>query len=184
MTAANTQRPRKRILQTAFVVRDVYESARAFLDLYGIGPWFVFEHYPAKELRYRGSPAAMDFTIGASFTGSMMIELIQQNDDAPSAYKDVIATRGYGFHHLAIPSYDYENDLAHFRQLGFAVANECTAPSEHGGGRAAYIDTTARLPGMIELMEIVPQLSAALSELEATVANWDGTDPIRVQKLG
>jgi hypothetical protein len=36
---------------------------------------------------------------------------------------------------------------------------------------------------MIELMEIVPELTAALSELEAAAANWDGTDPIRVHKF-
>ena len=33
-------------------------------------------------------------------------------------------------------------------------------------------------------MEIVPELTAALSELEAAAANWDGTDPIRVHKFG
>jgi hypothetical protein len=174
---------RKRILQTSFVVKDVYESAQAFLDLYGVGPWFVFEHYPMQELRYRDVPSTMDFTVAAAFSGSMMIELVQQNDNNPSAYQDVVATRGYGFHHLAIPSYDYEADLARFRELGYAVANDGTAPADHGGGRAAYIDTRARLPGMIELMEIVPQLTAALAELEAAAAHWDGTDPIRVHRF-
>jgi len=175
--------PRKRILQTSFVVKDVYESAQAFLDLYEIGPWFVFEHYPMPQLQYRDSPTTMDFTIAAAFSGAMMFELIQQNDDRPSAYKDVVDARGYGFHHLAIPSYDYDKDLARYRKLGFAIANEGTAPADHGGGRAAYVDTTARLPGMIELMEIVPELTAALSELEAAAANWDGTDPVRVHKF-
>jgi hypothetical protein len=122
----------------------------------------------------------MDFTIAASFTGSMMIELIQQNDQAPSAYRDMFEARGYGFHHLAIPSYDYEHDLARFREQGYSVVNEAMSPADHGGGRAAYIDTSPRLPGMIELMEIVPDLATALQELEKTAAEWDGTDPIRV----
>jgi catechol 2,3-dioxygenase-like lactoylglutathione lyase family enzyme len=96
---------------------------------------------------------------------------------------DVVSTRGYGLHHLALPSYDYDRDLARYRKLGFTIVNEGTAPADHGGGRAAYIDTTSKLPGMIELMEIVPSLSASLFELEAAAANWDGTDPIRVHKF-
>lgn len=183
MPAVTPERPRKRILQTAFIVKDVYESIHAFLDLYEIGPWFVFEHYPMQKLRYRDAPAAMDMTIAAAFSGSMMFELIQQNDDQPSAYQDVVAQRGYGFHHLAIPSYDYDKDLANYRKLGFAIANEVSAPSDHGGGRAAYVDTTARLPGMIELMEIVPQLTTALAELQAAAVDWNGTDPIRLHKF-
>jgi hypothetical protein len=125
----------------------------------------------------------MDFTLAVAYSGSMMLELIQQNDDRSSAYKDVVAIHGYGFHHLAIPSYNYDEDLARYGSLGFAIANEGAAPPDHGGGRAAYVDTTARLPGMIELMEIVPNLTAILTELEATASNWDGTEPVRVHKF-
>jgi hypothetical protein len=175
---------RKRILQTSFVVKDVYESIQAFLELLEIGPWFVFEHYPMPVLKYRDVPTTMDFTVAAAFSGPMMFELVQQHDDQPSAYRDVVSTRGYGFHHIALPSYEYDRDLARYRQLGFAIANEGTGPPDHGGGRAAYIDTRSRLPGLIELMEVVPSLSASLSEMEATAANWDGSDPIRVHKFG
>jgi hypothetical protein len=175
--------PRKRILQTSFVVKDIHESIQAFLDLLEIGPWFVFEHYPMPVLKYRDGPTTIDFTVAAAFSGAMMFELVQQHDDRPSAYRDVVSTRGYGFHHLALPSYDYDRDLAAYRKLGFAIANEGTAPADHGGGRAAYIDTTSKLPGMIELMEIVPSLTASLSDMEAAAANWDGSDPVRVHKF-
>lgn len=183
MDVANQHATRKRVIHTSFIVKNVYESIQAFLDLYGVGPWFVFEHYPMMNLKYRGSPAELDFTVAVAYSGAMMLELIQQNDDVPSAYKDVVAIRGYGFHHFAIPSYDFEKDLSHYRNLGFAVVNEGASPADHGGSRGAYVDTTSKLPGMTELQEIVPELAAALTELEATAANWDGTDPIRVQKF-
>jgi len=183
MTLASPQRAQQRILQTSFVVRDVYETAQAFLDVYSIGPWFIFEHYPFKDLKYRGSVATMDVTIAVSYSGTLMIELIQQHDDAPSAYKEVVAAHGYGFHHFAIPSHDYDKDLARYRKLGFEVVNEATAPGDHGDHRAAYLDTSARLPGLTELMETVPDLMAALKELETTAADWDGTEPIRVHKF-
>jgi len=180
---ANCQIARKRVIHTSFIVKDIYESIQGFLDLYGVGPWFVFEHYPMKNMRYRGSPAALDFTVAVAYSGAMVLELIQQNDDGPSAYKDVVAKRGYGFHHFAIASHDFDKDLARYRNLGLAVVNEGASPPDHGGGRGAYVDTSAKLPGMTELMEIVPELAAALTEMEATAANWDGTDPIRVQKF-
>jgi hypothetical protein len=41
MTAPTSQKPRRRILQTSFVVKDVYESIQAFLELLEIGPWFT-----------------------------------------------------------------------------------------------------------------------------------------------
>jgi len=184
MDVASFQSTRKRVLHTSFVVKDIYESIQGFLDLYGIGPWFVFEHYPMKDLKYRGSPAALDFTVAVAYSGGMAVELIQQNDDGPSAYKDVVSERGYGFHHFALASYDFDRDLAHYRQHGLAVVNEGASPADHGGGRAAYVDTSAKLFGMTELMEIVPELASALTEMQATAANWDGTDPIRVQKFG
>lgn len=183
MSHPNPERARRRLIHASFIVKDVFESAQAFLDLYGIGPWFVFEHCAMNDLKYRGSPAAMDFSLAVAFSGKMMVELIQQHDDAPSAYRDVVATRGYGFHHFAIQSEDYDQELARFRKLGFAVANEGTSPPDHGGGRAAYVDTTDRLPGMTEVMEAVPELIATLSDMETVAANWDGSEPIRVHKL-
>jgi hypothetical protein len=184
MDVANGKSARKRVIHTSFIVKDVYESIGAFLDVYGIGPWFVFEHYPMKDCKYRGSPAELDFTVAVAYSGPMMLELIQQNDDRPSAYREVVAKRGYGFHHLAIPSYDFDKDLAHYRSLGFTVVNEGTSPADHGGSRGAYVDTSPKLPGMTEVLEIVPEMAAALTEMEATAANWDGTDPIRVQRFG
>jgi hypothetical protein len=184
MDVAKSQSARKRVIHTSFIVKDIYESIQGFLDLYGVGPWFVFEHYPMKDMKYRGSPAALDFTVAVAYSGPMALELIQQNDDGPSAYRDVVNERGYGFHHFAIASYDFDSDLARCRNLGLAVVNEGASPADHGGGRGAYVDTSGKLPGMTELMEIVPELASALTEMEATAANWDGTDPIRVQKFG
>jgi hypothetical protein len=183
MTVPDAQKFTRRVVQTSFVVKNVYESAQGFLDLYGIGPWFVFEHLPMKELKYKGSLASTDFTLAVAFSGTLMIELVQQNDDTPSAYKDLVDKRGYGFHHFAVQSHDYESDLARYRKLGFIVANEGTSPDAHGGGRAAYVDTTTRLPGMTEVMEVVPELVDALREFELAAANWDGTDPIRVHRF-
>jgi hypothetical protein len=53
----------------------------------------------------------------------------------PSAYQEVIAEKGYGFHHFAIGSEDYDEDIARLRELGYPVVNEGASPRDHGGSR-------------------------------------------------
>jgi hypothetical protein len=43
---------------------------------------------------------------------------------------------------------------------------------ERLSGLAAYIDTTARLPWMIELAEMVPEVRTMFSEMEAIAVHW------------
>jgi hypothetical protein len=183
MEAAESVPSSKRVIHTSFIVKDVYESIRGFLDVYGVGPWFVFEHYPMHGFQYRGEPSQIDFTVAIAYSGPMLFELIQQNNDVPSAYQEVISEKGYGFHHFAIGSDDYDGDIARLREQGFTVVNEGASPPDHGGSRGAYVDTRSRLPGMTEVLELVPEMRSALSELQAIAAQWDGTDPIRIQKF-
>jgi catechol 2,3-dioxygenase-like lactoylglutathione lyase family enzyme len=184
MSSVLTPGDRKRILHISFIVKDLRDSMQAFLDLYGIGPWFVFEHQPIESLKYRGAPATMDISAAIAFSGSLMLELIQQHDSSPSACTDLVRARGYGFHHFAVPANNLDEEVARYRARGFAVVNEAAAPSGRGGGSSAYIDTTAELPGMTELTEVAPQLLETLRQLEDIAAHWDGSDPVRVQKRG
>ena len=48
------------------------------------------------------------------------------------------------------------------------------------GARAAYMDTSDVLPGMIELIEMTDQTEAFFTMMKAASENWDGSDPIRV----
>ncbi len=111
-----------------------------------------------------------------SFAGHMMIELIQQHNSAPSVYREVIEKRGYGFHHWGVASKNFDDDVAQYRNRGAEEAFSLRVPS---GGRVAYMDTTAQLPGMVELIELGADLEPMFTRFYRASLGWDGKDPVR-----
>ena len=61
---------------------------------------------------YRGAPTDMRLTLAVGFAGHMSFELIEQHDDLPSVYREMIETRGYGFHHWGDAGPDLDRDVA------------------------------------------------------------------------
>jgi hypothetical protein len=106
------------------------------------------------------------------FAGDSMIELIQQHDDSPSVFRE----RGYGFHHWAIGVTDVDAEVARFAGYGYPVAFEDQVPS---GARIVYVDATAELPGMIELIEMTEGQERMYTMFRDAALAWDGTDPVR-----
>ena len=47
------------------------------------------------------------------------------------------------------------------------------------GSRVMYVDSTAGLPGMIEIVEYTPALERVYTEMYRAALGWDGSDPIR-----
>jgi hypothetical protein len=101
-----------------------------------------------------------------------MIELIQQHDDSPSVFTE----RGHGFHHWAIGTHDVDSEIRRFAGHGYPVAFEDRVPS---GARIVYVDATAELPGMIEIIEMNEGQEAMYARFRQAAAAWDGTDPVR-----
>jgi hypothetical protein len=71
---------------------------------------------------------------------------------------------------------DYDTQLARHREQGHERAFECWVPT---GGRVAYVDTTAELPGYLELIEMDAATDAAFTRFYAQSLAWDGSDPVR-----
>lgn len=163
------------VVQYAYVVEDIESAILHYVGVLGIGPWYVLGPFvPAKGL-YRGKPTEVEVTLAMAFSGHAMIELIQQHNQAPSVYLETIERAGYGFHHVAVVSNDFDRDLARYRQNGLQLAFS----DEVLGSRIAYLDTTTFLPGMLELMEWSPALEQAQAVIWQAAQGWDGSDPIR-----
>jgi hypothetical protein len=78
--------------QMGFVVRDIDKAMRHWVEVCGIGPWYIAERLPLhgfwyKEQRYD----AIHLTIALANSGDVQLELIQQRDDTPSMYRDFLA---------------------------------------------------------------------------------------------
>jgi hypothetical protein len=108
--------------------------------------------------------------------GSMQIELIQPTGDGPSAYRDTVPMGRPGFHHIALWSNDVDADIALYVEQGFDVAARGRAS---GIVDFAYIDTSAVLGHMIELVQGSDMIRSVFSGVADAAINWDGTDPVR-----
>jgi hypothetical protein len=168
--------PFQGIMQLAYVVKDIRESIHEWAANLNVGPWFLGEHFIGINPMYRGRPVDADIAIAHSFAGHVNIELIQPNDDKPSVYKEVIESRGYGFHHWGIATADVDADIKRYETAGLQVAFRLEIP---GGGKIAFLDSRGALPGFIELIEVGPEAERGMSRLYAATVGWDGSNAVR-----
>jgi hypothetical protein len=176
MSLLNFGQPDDGIVQMAYVVEDIQRAMKQWVEQLKVGPWFLLEHFSGVDASYRGKPSEADVAIAMSFAGHMMIELIQPNNNAPSVYREAIEKRGYGFHHWGIASKDFDRDVETYRKRGAELAFFLRVPS---GGRVAYMDITAQLPGMVELIELGADLEPMFTGFYRASLGWDGNDPVR-----
>jgi Glyoxalase/Bleomycin resistance protein/Dioxygenase superfamily len=168
--------PQTGVFQMAYVVEDIDASMRRWIEQLKVGPWFLLPHFTGVEPTFRGEPSEADVALAMAHAGHMLVELIAFNDDKPSVWREGVERLGYGFHHFGVGTLDYDAELARHRDQGHDLAFECAVPT---GGRVAYVDTTAELPGYVELIEMDPATDAAFTRFYAQSLAWDGSDPIR-----
>ena len=178
MTRFDFGQPVGGVIQFAYTVPDIDTAMKAWTERLGIGPWFVRGPFTTPAAHYRGRPTSPTLTLARAFNGHTMIELVQQHDDGPSVYRDVVVDqgRGHGFHHVAIGVHDFDAALTEHRRAGAEVVFTDTLPA---GARVAYVDTTDVLPGMVEIVELNEAQERVYTAIHLASLDWDGTDPIR-----
>ena len=168
--------PQTGIFQMAYVVEDIQAAMRTWADELGAGPWHLLPGFAGVEPKFRGAPTDAEVALAMGFAGHMCIELIQPNDDKPSVWRERVERHGWGFHHFGVGSLDYDADLARHVEQGHEAVYEAKVPT---GGRVAYVDTTAELPGYVELIEMDEGTDVAFTRFYAASLGWDGSDPVR-----
>lgn len=163
----------EKIVQTAFVVRDIHTSMATYASKMKIGPWFVMERFTPGEAHYRGEPTNLLISVAFAFRDAAMFELIEQHDDSPSVFREVIEQRGYGLHHIGLTTRTYDALFASHIRAGF----ECVF-SARTTGRLAFF-ATADLAHMVELLELDPKRRRFFAAIAQAAAAWDGAKPIR-----
>jgi hypothetical protein len=165
------------IMQVAYVVPQLREALALWTQELRVGPFFLFEDFTLDDLLYRGRPSQLNISLACGYSGSMCIELIQQHDREPSVYRDVIESRGYGLHHCAIMTNDFDGDQ---RRLQASIGPLAMyGVTKAAPARVAYIDARATLGSMLELIELTPGSDALFTMMKQAAAGWDGSDPVR-----
>jgi hypothetical protein len=166
------------VTQNGYVVRDIHAALKHWIEVLGVGPWFLAEHVPFDAFVYRGEPSNADVAIALANSGALQIELIQQHNDAPSMYRDFLAAGREGLQHLAYWTDDIAGDLERALRLGYRIGQEGSLGGPRG--RFVYLDTEAGFAGtVVELSDKSGPKGRMFRMIREASEGWDGRDPIR-----
>lgn len=158
------------ILQYAFVVPDLDAAMLKWHRTLGVGPFLVNRDLKITDPLHRGTPRAVRFSTAVAQSGSVQIELVEQHDDGPSAFRDTVPAGETRFHHVAIIADDFDAALARYADV------EIAAQGRFGDIRFVYLDTSATLGAMLEILEDRPAIRAFFAAIRKAAERWDG-DP-------
>ena len=164
------------IRQNGYVVRDIEAAMRHWSDVLGIGPWFYAPHAPIHDFTYRGEPSHPDVAIALANSGQLQLELIQQHNDAPSLYRDFLATGQQGLQHVACWTENFASERQRAIDLGFRIGHEGVTGRY---GPFVYFETTSHPGTILELSDVGGLKRRLFQHIRDAADDWDGRDPIR-----
>jgi glyoxalase/bleomycin resistance protein/dioxygenase superfamily protein len=162
--------------QLGYVVPDIDAAMQHWLEVLGVGPFFLMRDV-AIEGAYEGdTPATVGMTVAFSYVGDVQIELIQPPGDTPSPYRTFAQSHGGdGLHHICRFTDHYHDDLAAIRAAQAPMRiYEATAGPMH----LAYIEGNRPGGAVLELLN-APFMWDTFAQMAEAVRGWDGSDPIR-----
>jgi hypothetical protein len=160
------------IMQMAYIVENLEQAIEQWCALGKAGPFTIMESFDIENMAYRGETCeSLDLRLALGNSDGLCIEFIEQKCDTPSVYRDVIASRGYGFHHWAYitKSFDYEVDTQIARGMEVAFSGKVAV-----GERYAYIDSPTVVHGMVEIIEYSQAVDELFTGIEQAARDWDG----------
>lgn len=165
--------------QNGFVVRDIRRAMRHWTEVMGIGPFYYVAEQPLHHFSYRGSPSAPRISVALAQSGGVQIELIQQRNDAPSAFRDFLDAGREGLQHVAFWTEDFDAELSRARARGLEVLQAGRSGSGAPDERFVYFSAEAHPGTVIELSEIRGRKGELFRAVAAAARDWDGADPVR-----
>ena len=163
------------LLQNGFAVRDWRAAAEHWVEVMGVGPFFLMDHIEFDWCEFRGEPVELDLSVAIAYTGGQQIELVQQHNDAPSIYTEFLADNEPGLQHMGVFVDDLRATLDG-RGLREAVVQQGRTAA---GVNFAYVDTVFHNGTMLELIEAGEKVREAFEFMRRASVDWDGSEPIR-----
>lgn len=168
---------RPEILQHAWVVPNLDAAIHHWHRTLGVGPFLVNRNLQITAPLHRGTPRGVAFSTAVAQSGSIQIELVEQHDDGPSAFRDTVPAGMTAFHHVAIIAQDF--DVALRAYAGVDIAAE----GRFGDIRFVYLDTSATLGAMLEILEDRPGIRAFFGAIRKAHDRWDGDPATLIREL-
>jgi catechol 2,3-dioxygenase-like lactoylglutathione lyase family enzyme len=164
-------------VQLAYFVTDVREAAHHAVESFGAGPFYVLERIELEWGEHRG--ARCDFVHSSAYGqwGDLMMELVQQDEEGPSPFRDLYAPGEQGLHHVASFVASLDETIEAYRRSGFPLASR--AVTKNAGSEFAFIDTTSQMGHMLEIYEPSKSLLGFYDLVRNAAIDWDRRDPVR-----
>ena len=163
-------------MQLCWVVPDIRAAMASWTNIAGVGPFFLFNEVKYDNPHYRGRPTTcVDITAAIAQAGEFQIELVCQNEERPSVFRDIVPAGQTGFHHTALYCKDYDAEVSAYTRAGAQVVFSGLMM----GFRVCWVDASATLGCMVELIEASEVADTVFAKIRAPAENWDGRDPVR-----
>lgn len=146
----------------------------------GFGPAYHF-HSVTVDARYRGSRNQVTLSAAFVAVGGTLVEILQQENDSPSAYNEFLVRHpGGGLHHVAYISETLEQGVEEARERGF----DLVPVEEFLGADGAPFEVYYEPKGATDPVYIQFALPGPLDDVFAQIRGigneWDGkTEPRR-----
>ena len=161
------------VMQLAFVPRDFDAAIAHWTGTMGVGPFYLLENIALEEMRYRGQPSDCVFTVALAYWGDMQIELIRQENDAPSIYK---GAEGGALHHVCLLT----EDIVAARVIALAAGATLLVEAKVGtDGGVIYVDTGNGPGSIVEILQPASGSEGLFAMIKAASVGWDGSAPVR-----
>jgi methylmalonyl-CoA/ethylmalonyl-CoA epimerase len=140
-------------MQIGIVVPDLEAAIRTYRDIYGIGPWEIFEIGPenSEDARLYGQPVEWRGRAAITMVGHVMWELIQPVDDN-DLFGRFLAERGGGVHHIAVATPDFRRTVQQQAERG----NQPILEGTFMGVEVDYLNTERELGVILEVFSGIP----------------------------
>jgi hypothetical protein len=117
------------------VVRNADRAMHYWAETLGVGPFFVVREFTPDDYRFRGrSATAPVLTLCFAQAGPVQIKLIQQHNDAGSAYREFLDDGREGCQHMAL----WFSDAAAYTAARQQILDAGLTLVHENGDRAAY----------------------------------------------
>ncbi len=138
------------VTQVGIIVKDIEARARAWADIFGLPmPEIqVTGTLDVAQTEYEGTPSTAQAKQAFFHLGQVDVELLEPIGE-PSTWKDQLNRHGDSLHHIAFQIKGMRDKLAYLDSKGVSLVQR----GEYTGGRYAYVDGTAQLGTILELLE-------------------------------
>lgn len=161
------------VMQIAFVPDDFDAALHHWTKVMGVGPFFLLENIQLEDSRYLGAPNECVFSIALAYWGDLQVELIRQQNDAPSIYRGVA---GQGLHHTCLLT----NDIVAARSIAEAAGASLLVKGKVGAdGAVIYVDTGGGPGTIVEILQPASGMLDLFAMIREASRGWDGSEPLR-----